>query len=32
VLRIVDGKVKPPLGPGLGVEVDEAAVRKFAVT
>ncbi len=28
-LTMVDGLVSPPDGPGLGVEVDEAAVRRF---
>lgn len=31
VLRIVDGRVRPPAGAGLGVEVDEAAVRRFTL-
>ena len=30
-LRIVDGAVALPDGPGLGVEVDEAAVARFRV-
>lgn len=30
-LRMVDGEVMLPSGPGLGVEVDEAAVARFAV-
>ena len=30
-LTLADGKVKPPPGPGLGVEVDEAAVRRLTV-
>lgn len=28
-LRVVDGAVHVPTGPGLGVEVDERAVRRF---
>ena len=32
VLRIEHGSVKPPSGPGLGVEVDEAAVKRFRVS
>ncbi|MFL6074991.1 MAG: galactonate dehydratase [Mycobacteriales bacterium] len=28
--RFVDGQVARPLGPGLGIEVDEAAVRRAA--
>jgi galactonate dehydratase len=28
--RFVDGHVARPLGPGLGIEVDEAAVRRAA--
>lgn len=31
VLRIEDGVVRVPVGPGLGLEVDEAAVRRFTV-
>ncbi len=31
VLSIEDGVVRSPPGPGLGVEVDEAAVRRFKV-
>lgn len=30
-LRIVDGWVTPPVGPGLGVDVDEAAVQRLRV-
>jgi muconate cycloisomerase len=30
-LRIVDGFVTPPVGPGLGVEVDEAMVERLRV-
>lgn len=30
-LRVADGLVHVPDGPGLGVEVDEEAVRRFAV-
>ena len=30
-LAIADGKVALPDGPGLGVEVDEAAVARFRV-
>jgi galactonate dehydratase len=30
VLRFVDGHVERPIGPGLGVTVDEAAVRRAA--
>ncbi len=30
-LRIVDGWVTPPVGPGIGVEVDEAAVQRLRV-
>ena len=30
-LKIVDGWVTPPVGPGLGVEVDEAMVAKLRV-
>ena len=30
-LRLVDGRVKPPVGPGLGLQVDEAAVARFRV-
>lgn len=31
VLRLTDGKVALPGGPGLGLEVDEAAVARFRV-
>jgi muconate cycloisomerase len=31
VLKLEDGKVKPPSGAGLGLEVDEAAVRRYSV-
>ena len=31
-LKIVDGLVALPATPGLGVEVDEAAVARFAVS
>ena len=31
-LAIVDGKVALPAGPGLGVEIDEAAVDRFTVS
>ena len=31
-LRIEDGRVTPPLGPGLGLDVDEKAVARFKVT
>ena len=31
VLKIDDGVVRPPVGPGLGLEVDEAAVARFTV-
>jgi muconate cycloisomerase len=30
-LRLIDGMVMLPAGPGLGVEVDEAAVERFRV-
>ena len=30
-IAIADGKVSLPDGPGLGVEVDEAAVARFRV-
>lgn len=30
--RIVNGMVEQPVGPGLGVEIDEAAVRRAAAT
>lgn len=30
-VRVVDGAIAPPDGPGLGVAVDEAAVHRFAV-
>ena len=30
-LRIADGKVRLPAGPGLGLEVDEAQVERFRV-
>jgi galactonate dehydratase len=29
-LRIVDGVIRRPTGPGLGIEIDEAAVRRAA--
>jgi L-alanine-DL-glutamate epimerase-like enolase superfamily enzyme len=28
-LKVVDGKIRVPTGPGLGVEIDPAYVRKF---
>lgn len=28
--RLVDGRVEVPSGPGLGVEIDEAALRRYA--
>ena len=31
VLRLADGRVTPPPGPGLGVEVDEAVVARLRV-
>jgi len=30
-IRIIDGLVTPPIGPGIGVDVDEAAVARLRV-
>jgi L-alanine-DL-glutamate epimerase-like enolase superfamily enzyme len=30
-LKIVDGKIPLPQKPGLGIEVDQAALRRFEV-
>ena len=31
ILTIDNGRVSPPPGPGMGVEIDEAAVRRYSV-
>jgi L-alanine-DL-glutamate epimerase-like enolase superfamily enzyme len=28
--RLADGRFTVPTGPGLGIEIDEAAVKKYA--
>lgn len=30
-LRVIDGHIAVPTGPGLGIEIDEAAVRRYSV-
>jgi D-galactarolactone cycloisomerase len=30
-LRVVDGEIAVPTKPGLGIEVDEDVIRKYAV-